>query len=135
MEGGPMNVSTFEDKSNAIQHNADGSIEFTCEGCGQRIFQCVDDGFAFPACMECRWFGERPQVVRRAPAAENQRPAPPRVARVTPNTTIARLRAQMHQTATILDALADGAWDAGLEATAATIKRQTKALRTAADAN
>lgn len=41
-----------------ITHNADGSIEFTCAGCRQQIFQAVDDGFGFPACFECRWFDD-----------------------------------------------------------------------------
>lgn len=46
------------------QVNADGSVEFTCQGCGQDVFCAVDDGFEFPACMECRWFGERPNIKR-----------------------------------------------------------------------
>ncbi|UPJ65258.1 hypothetical protein [Bradyrhizobium sp. 191] len=45
-----------------ITHNADGSIEFNCAGCGQHVFQAVDDGFGFPACFECRWFDEHPQI-------------------------------------------------------------------------
>lgn len=45
-----------------ITHNADGSIEFKCAGCGQPVFQAVDDGFGFPACFECRWFDEHPQL-------------------------------------------------------------------------
>lgn len=44
--------------------NADGSVEFRCEGCGQDVFCAVDDGFEFPACMECRWFGERQHIAR-----------------------------------------------------------------------
>jgi len=28
------------------------------------VFCAVDDGFEFPVCMECRWFGERPQIKR-----------------------------------------------------------------------
>lgn len=40
-----------------ITHNADGSIEFKCAGCGEQVFMAVDDGFGFPACTECRWFG------------------------------------------------------------------------------
>jgi hypothetical protein len=46
------------------QINADGSVEFRCQGCGMDVFCAVDDGFEFPACMECRWFGERPQIPR-----------------------------------------------------------------------
>ncbi len=46
------------------QINADGSVEFRCEGCGYYVFCSVDDGFDFPACLECRWFGERPQIKR-----------------------------------------------------------------------
>jgi hypothetical protein len=46
------------------QINADGSVEFRCEGCGMDVFCAVDDGFEFPACMDCRWFGEHPQVRR-----------------------------------------------------------------------
>ena len=48
------------------QINADGSVEFRCEGCGEQVFCAVDDGFEFPACLECRWFGERPQIARTA---------------------------------------------------------------------
>jgi hypothetical protein len=61
-----MTIRTFTtgDTTNPIQRNADGSIEFTCEGCGERVFCAVDDGFGFPACSECRWFGERPQIPR-----------------------------------------------------------------------
>jgi hypothetical protein len=44
--------------------NADGSVEFRCEGCGVDVFCAVDDGFEFPACMECRFFGEHPQIQR-----------------------------------------------------------------------
>lgn len=46
------------------QINADGSVEFRCEGCGMDVFCAVDDGFEFPACMECRFYGERPRVQR-----------------------------------------------------------------------
>ncbi len=46
------------------QKNADGSIEFFCNDCGLHVFCAVDDGFEFPVCMECRWFGERPQIKR-----------------------------------------------------------------------
>jgi hypothetical protein len=49
------------------QVNADGSIEFTCQGCGYRVFMSVDDGFDFPACIECRFYGERPFIKREAP--------------------------------------------------------------------
>lgn len=46
------------------QINADGSVEFRCEGCGENVFCAVDDGFESPACMECRWYGERPHIER-----------------------------------------------------------------------
>lgn len=44
-----------------ITHNADGSIEFCCAGCGQHVFMAIDDGFGFPACFECRWFEQHPK--------------------------------------------------------------------------
>jgi hypothetical protein len=44
--------------------NADGSVEFTCSGCGMDVFCAVDDGFGFPVCVECRFFGEHPMVPR-----------------------------------------------------------------------
>lgn len=44
--------------------NADGSIEFVCTGCGMNVFCAVDDGFEFPVCMECCFFGEHPQLKR-----------------------------------------------------------------------
>jgi hypothetical protein len=44
-----------------FQNNADGSREFTCTGCGCRVFQAVFD-FDFPVCVTCRWFDERPQI-------------------------------------------------------------------------
>lgn len=46
------------------QINADGSVEFRCEGCGMDVFCAVDDGFEFPACLNCRWFGEHPHINR-----------------------------------------------------------------------
>jgi hypothetical protein len=53
-----------DQKPDAIQRNADGSIEFKCVGCGSQVLCAVDDGFGFPACAECRWFGERPHLPR-----------------------------------------------------------------------
>ncbi|WP_354238637.1 hypothetical protein [Bradyrhizobium sp. LA2.1] len=47
-----------------ITCNADGSIEFKCAGCGEQVFMAVDDGYGFPACFECRWFGEHPHLAR-----------------------------------------------------------------------
>lgn len=47
------------------QKNADGSVQFTCSECGNDVFQAVDDGFDFPVCVECRWFGERPWMRER----------------------------------------------------------------------
>lgn len=41
------------------QLNHDGSVEYTCAGCGVRVFMTRDDGFEFPACEECRWSGAR----------------------------------------------------------------------------
>lgn len=58
---------TAEEPVPEITHNADGSIEFKCAGCGEQVFQAVDDGFGFPACFECRWIGEHPQA-RKAEA-------------------------------------------------------------------
>lgn len=55
-------ISEAEEPLPEITHNADGSIEFCCAGCGQNVFMAVDDGFGFPACFECRWFGEHPQL-------------------------------------------------------------------------
>ena len=49
------------------QVNADGSVEFRCEGCGVDVFCAVDDGFEFPACLEVA------SLVRRT-AADHQRP-------------------------------------------------------------
>jgi hypothetical protein len=46
------------------QINADGSVEFVCTDCRMNVLCAVDDGFEFPVCMECRWFGERPQIKR-----------------------------------------------------------------------
>lgn len=40
-----------------FQNNADGSREFTCTSCGTHVIQCVSDGFDFPVCSICRWFG------------------------------------------------------------------------------
>lgn len=60
-----MSALLFEDqKPGQVHHNPDGSIEFTCDGCESRVFCAVDDGFGFPVCMECRFYGERPHVAR-----------------------------------------------------------------------
>jgi hypothetical protein len=48
--------------SSAIQENADGSREFTCTSCGDRVIQMISDGYDFPVCSICRWFDERPQI-------------------------------------------------------------------------
>lgn len=45
-----------------FQNNPDGSREFTCTGCGHRVYQAFSDGFDFPVCVICRWFDHRPQI-------------------------------------------------------------------------
>jgi hypothetical protein len=44
-----------------FKNNPDASREFTCTGCGFRVYQAVAD-FDFPVCVTCRWFDERPQI-------------------------------------------------------------------------
>lgn len=53
------------------QVQPDGSVEFICSECESHVFCAVDDGFDFPICMECRWFGERPQVPRQRGSAHD----------------------------------------------------------------
>jgi hypothetical protein len=53
------------------QINADGSVQFRCVGCDFYVVCSVDDGFDFPACVECRWFGERPHIKRPQANAGN----------------------------------------------------------------
>jgi len=38
-----------------------GSIEFTCQECGARIYQAIAV-FDYPICMICQWLNERPQI-------------------------------------------------------------------------
>jgi hypothetical protein len=65
MEGWTMTLDlTWNDNAPKRQLNADGSVEFVCTDCGADVFCAVDDGFDFPVCFECRFFGERPQLQR-----------------------------------------------------------------------
>lgn len=51
-----------------FKDNPDGSREFVCSECDAPVLQAVSDGFDFPVCKVCRWFGERPQIPKEVRA-------------------------------------------------------------------
>lgn len=62
----PLPFSADVQPRHVILHRPDGGIEFTCTGCGYNVLSAIpNDGFA--VCLSCRFFGERPHIVKAWP--------------------------------------------------------------------